>query len=390
MSRPPRRVLALAGVLLAAALPGVLGGQQRREPKRPEIDAKLDTNDWHSYYQAGFKHMRNRPDRAADAFYWASRLDPSRPEPLYARWAALWLADKPRLVQYYKGAEFVVNSPETIAIDTLYAAALKRHPFTHNGLVSVLVAAVFNEQYGSNWEWGTDPWAQSILDYSEGKFERAVAQLRKAMDKDPRRYDLRFELARSQFMLRQYDSAAAQMYALVDEMSRRDQKVLVYLYESRAMYLYAAGMAHLAARRLDLAKEAFGKALVEDLAFERAHAALGTVAIMTHDTATALAEYEQAVALNGNDAALRLDYGSILLTAQRYLDGADQLAKAIALEPHYALPYYYYGIALENLGRSDEAKTQYIAFLARAPARLKSQIAHANQRLEAIAASSGN
>ena len=387
MTIPARVRTAVVAALSATLLIPSVAGAQLKQPARPDLDAKLDTNDWQSYYQAGFKHMRNRPDKAEDFFYWAHRLDPSRPEPLYARWAALWLANKGRLVQYYEGASFVVEAPETRAIDTLFAAALSRHPFTHNAFEAGLFAAYLTQKYGEGgWEWSSDPWTSSILEYSEGKFDRAVQHLRQALAKEPRRFDLRFELARSQFMLRQYDSAAAQVYALVDEMNKREQKTLAYFYQSRAMYLYAAGMAHLAGRQLDQAREAFGKALTEDLSYARAHAALGTVALMQGDTAMALDEYHQAVQIDGTDPALRLDYGSILLSAQRYEEGAAQLAQAIALEPYYALPYYYHGVALENLGRPAEAKKSYVAFLARAPGRLKAPITHANQRIEAITA----
>jgi len=79
------RSAALAfGLVLAAAL--TLQGQdsKKREPKRPKLDAGRDTNSAGAYHQHGMLHLAKRPQVAADAFYWAARLDPSIAEPCTA------------------------------------------------------------------------------------------------------------------------------------------------------------------------------------------------------------------------------------------------------------------------------------------------------------------
>src|SRR5258708_6934114 len=80
------------GLVLAAAL--TLQGQdsKKREPKRPKLDAGRDTNSAGAYHQHGMLQLAKRPQLAADAFYWAARLDPSIAEPWYGRWCALLLA----------------------------------------------------------------------------------------------------------------------------------------------------------------------------------------------------------------------------------------------------------------------------------------------------------
>src|SRR6266853_300071 len=80
------------GLVLAAAL--TLQGQdsKKREPKRPKLDAGRDTNSAGAYHQHGMLQLAKRPQVAADAFYWAARLEPSIAEPWYGRWCALLLA----------------------------------------------------------------------------------------------------------------------------------------------------------------------------------------------------------------------------------------------------------------------------------------------------------
>src|SRR5688500_19144708 len=97
--RIPSLSAALASFVLAA--PPVLHAQA--EPRRPTLAATADTNDWSAYYDAGSRWVEADPKKAADAFYWASKLDPTRPEPFYGRRVALLLQDPRRLVRYWRG-----------------------------------------------------------------------------------------------------------------------------------------------------------------------------------------------------------------------------------------------------------------------------------------------
>ena len=57
--------------------------------KRPKLAAGSDTNDPGAYLSLAIRSLEEKPDEAAAAFYWAARLDPSSPEALDGRRAAL-------------------------------------------------------------------------------------------------------------------------------------------------------------------------------------------------------------------------------------------------------------------------------------------------------------
>jgi hypothetical protein len=73
-------------VLLLVLAPALWA--QDAMPKRPKLPRDADTNDAQAYFEFGLRQGRN-PWRAHDAFHWASRLEPSQPVYLYARYHAL-------------------------------------------------------------------------------------------------------------------------------------------------------------------------------------------------------------------------------------------------------------------------------------------------------------
>src|SRR5439155_1125459 len=64
------------------------------------------------------------------AFYWASRLDPTRAEPLYARWVAYWMRLPGWFEEYVEERPRVLESPNVAQVDSLYQQALFRNPLT--------------------------------------------------------------------------------------------------------------------------------------------------------------------------------------------------------------------------------------------------------------------
>ncbi len=138
------RSAALAfGLVLAAAL--TLQGQdsKKREPKRPKLDAGRDTNSAGAYHQHGMLHLGKRPQVAADAFYWAARLDPSVAEPWYGRWCALLLAMQ-RRDMFALMNDDSRYSKEVTSIDSLRYEALLREPLIYTKLDAVLVRDFFS------------------------------------------------------------------------------------------------------------------------------------------------------------------------------------------------------------------------------------------------------
>src|SRR5262245_61663556 len=120
-------------------------GAQQKEPKRPKLDAQADTNDPAAYLQFGKVHLRKEPQKAADALYWASRLDPTSADAYYARRIALLLTDLPRLSRYLDDDRRTIESKEIKQIDSLYLRALTINPFVSQTLDRELSEALYDD-----------------------------------------------------------------------------------------------------------------------------------------------------------------------------------------------------------------------------------------------------
>ena len=188
-----------------------------------------------------------------------------------------------------------------------------------------------------------------------------------------------------------YDSAAAEMAALVEELRQRDEKKLAHWYESKELLDYGLGLLHLALGNRAAARVVLQQALVENLAFYPAHAALADVALNEGDQAAALREYAQAVELGGDDAGVRHRYAQALADAGRPGEAELQVRQVIELEPLFAAPYFTLGKVLEARGLGQQALAAYRDYVQRAPS-LAPLIPQARARiaeLSAMAADSG-
>lgn len=381
--RPSSLVALVLAAALAAAWPVDSAAQAGdKELKRPKLDAAADTNDWMSYYNYGMRQVRLKPKKAVGAFHWAARLNPARAEPLYGEWAATWMLKPAVLAEYLQGADFIVNSPESRQIDTLLWEAMVRNPIIHRGLEQLLYATANDYTYGKGgWSWSGSAGDQAWLDYSSGRFREAAQEWGALLVKYPKKFHLHEPRAHAFAALAQYDSAVSTMNLLLKEMEKRDRKKLVAFYQSKAMYLYAIGLMQSNAKNYDAAREAYGSALTEDLSMYMAHGRLGNVALAQGDSATAIAEFDLAVQLKGDDPALLNDYGLLLLRVRRDEDAAVVLRKAVQVNPWFASPRYLLALALDRLGKKAEAVSEYREFLARAPLRSASEISLARQRI---------
>ena len=376
-----RAAWAAAALLLPIASGAQVDRRGERVPDRPSLRADADSNDWQAYYAEGIKHLKKLPDRATAYFYWASRLDPSVAEPIFARWVSSWRQDPRLLEEYLNGAEYVVKSGKGATIDSIAYRALLRNPLVNQQLTLWVYE-------GLPGEWASDPLTNGWMLYNRGKYEGALEEFASAL-KDPKRIAVHYDRALVFAALQQNDSAALELEQLVAAMHGRQQKRLTSVYESTAMYEYAAGRAWAFARDFDKAKEAFGRALTEDLSLYMAHAALAELGRLQKDSALAVQEYAQAVELAPGDAALRFGYGNLLLELERYEDAVVQFRAAIEDEPYYALPYLNLAVALDKLGRGREALAPLETFVARAPARYRQQADIAATRAAQIRAESG-
>lgn len=338
-----------------------LGAQKLEVPKRPKLEASADTNDWEAYYEYGARYFQQFPGRAYDAFYWAGRLAPWSADPLYAQWVAFHMRDIPRFQRYLDEDKKILEAPDVQRSDSLARLAFLRNPFIHRGMEMALYDALPGR-------WGGDILSRAWLAYANQKFDKALELFGRAISEKPDKfYRLRHIRAVLFVAMRQFDSAHAEMSALLEKTRQLDEKKLVHVYESKAFYEYAIGRLELARGKQTPAREAFERALIEDLAYGPAHVWLATLSEEKRDTASAMASYAQAVDLAPSDPIYRYQYAVALLKASRTEEGLAQMNQAIALEPYYADSYVFKAAAHELIGQPDSARVAYQTYLGRAP-----------------------
>jgi tetratricopeptide (TPR) repeat protein len=354
------------------------------EPKRPRLPAGVDTNNAQVYYDYGLEKLDRDPERAADAFYWAMRINPTSADAYYARRCALLLSDKYRFQKYEEDDRRTLQSDEIKRIDSLYYYSLTINPFMYRKLDVTLLRAYINNiaediarrdrdvsanevQYViqremSHWSAGFRAWQA----YGEGRFGDALRLYADAIKNARSKAWYRTERGRLFFQLDHADSALSELSQALEELRKTDKKDLVYVYDSKALLEHSVGLIHQRLGNVAAAKEAFGRALQEDLSYFPAHVQLGYIALEAKDTTTALSEMDLAVQIHADDPTLRYIYGYSLAVSGKYKDAEVQLRKAIELDPVFATPYHVLGQVLDGQGKGSEALAQYQTFLARA------------------------
>lgn len=381
-----------AACLIVAALaivPTADAQKKPKEPKRPKMDSGRDTNSAGAYYYWGLGQLRTNPRAARDAFYWASRLDPSWADPLYTQRIAYHLSDLERFWKYLNRTKYVLKQEETKRADSLLYRAMLRDPFLFRRLDKMLIERLIEEMTGGyGGLMGGSPDFLGWAAYSDTRFGEAVQHYAKAIAKRPKDYELHAERARAFFLMGQFDSTVAEMNLALAGYRQEDEKDLVVLYESKAMYEFSIASAYVEAGKLEEARDALGRALTEDLAFYIAHQRMAALSLAAGDTATAVSEYELAVQLNADDAPLRAEYGAVLVRLGKADQAEAHLLRAVELEPWYARPYVLLANAYESLGKTPRAMEYYQKFLDRA-AKRDDLRAGAQSRLTALASGGG-
>lgn len=397
------RVLATltAGLLGASALPA--RAQRDKEPRRPEMPESADTNDANAYYQFGMTQLTRNPERAADAFYWSTRLNPLNAEALYARRCALLLADRYRFRKYMRGDRKTAQSREIRAIDSLYLVALTLNPFVSRTLEGKLIDEFMHdvaEDIARRYNVSTTevrfyldqeardygPSFQATVAYGEGRFRDALDWYAKAIKQAKYKAGYHADRGRLFFQMGTVDSALTELTSALEELRKADKKDIVYFYESKAQIQQSIAMAHLRLGDADKAKAAFGEALTEDLSYHPAHVQLAYLALDQKDTTTALNEMDMAVQIRADDPGIQYMYGHALLSAGRHKDAEAHLRKAIELDPVFAAPVHALAQSLEAQGSVADARAQYEKFLA-ISSKQDLRRAEAQQRIQKLAQS---
>jgi tetratricopeptide (TPR) repeat protein len=377
--RPMRKLACLLSLAILAAFPA-FAQKPERAPKRPKLEATADTNDARAYVDFGFKKFDDDPEAAANAFYWAARLNPDNAEAYYGRRAALIADDKRMLATYVDGSR---RERETLkqlrALDSLQLRAQLLNPFFYRRLE----ARMFNEyirqinsedpadnpgvaqlRYAINtYLQKADASTRAWVAYSDGDFDTALQQYATAMKGQKETASLHLERARIFGMRAQTDSAIAEFKSALDELRKRDAKALVFVYDSKAAIEHSIGMLLEAHDRVSEAREAYGRALLEDVSFYPAHLRLGMLALVAKDTTTAVSELDLAVQIAGNEPYVRYVYGYTLAALGKRPEALTQINKAIELDPYYPLPYITLADIQEKNGDHAAARASYQAYL---------------------------
>lgn len=366
---PLRRLL----LLLGAVVPSFAGAQ------RPSLPREKDPNDWEAYYDLGVEQLGHSSERAQAAFAWASHLRPDRPEPLFGQWLAFHLRDSHRFERYLQDDEKTLRDPEVVRADSLRDAAFRRNPFLHQGLIVLL----WDRLPG---RWPDDALTRAWLSLGRANLPDAAREFGLLIHRNPEKYGhLRLVRAAALVKLQQLDSAASEISALLAQERAQDTKSLGNGYESKELLEYALGLLQLNLRNAAAAREAFGRATVENAGFAPAHAMLGELAIANRDTATALLEFGVAAEADPTDVEILIGYGKALRVAGRPADAAVEFKKAVTLEPYYAEPALHLGVALDESGDGTGAADAYAQFLSKS-IQSDSRRASVEQRLQALKA----
>jgi len=398
-----KKILTMAVAVAAACATAADAQRVHDVPARPALWAGADTNSAGAYYLLGVQRLERDAHTAAAAFYWAERLSPGWPDALYGRHVALLMSDPHRMEQY-ETRRGGIGDREIQAIDSLYYRAVQRDPFLHRKLEKQYVMMYYRNAYAEaiRQETGgrddaaaeylmqslmrdTDPYTRAWLAYADGRFPAAIQFYEQVLRRERNPVRLRLRLGQIHYLSGNYAQAAEHLRLGIEALRQDDRRQVVRVYESKAMLEYSLAAALEQAGNVDGAREAYGRALQEDLAFWPGHRRMAMLAVARGDTATALVELGLAVELAPGEADLHYDYGYLLLAAHKILESAAEMKKAAELDPYYAAPHFYLAAMNDASGMTDDALEHYRAYLERA-ATDDSHLAQARTRVAALSA----
>lgn len=359
-------------------------------PKRPTLDADADTNSAADYYDYGMANLTKYPQRAADGFYWASQIDPTWAQPLYARRVALILASAdPFVIGYLNGERGISHSKDSRHLDSLELHARMLNPFFRRVLEKELVMRFLEAQYNfvngtatgveretfhyyaeQYWRTNASPYMRAILAVSDNRLSQALRLYHDALSQG-RRAGAEIHMARGElfYSMGNDDSARVELQQGLDSLRGREAKDFVYLYESKSVFEHGIGLIDERSGLIEQAREAYARALREDLSYYPAHLRLGLLALAEGDTTTALSELDLAAQIKEDEPLVQTTYGVVLIEVGHLEEADRHLHRAVELAPFYAAPYYALGRVAQMAHRPADAVRHYLAYLARVVAQ---------------------
>ncbi|HEY2805951.1 MAG TPA: hypothetical protein VGI92_08835 [Gemmatimonadales bacterium] len=372
-------VLSLGAGSVMAQKPGDI-------PRRPRLPDGADSNSAASYRSLALQKLQSDPDKAADALYWATRLEPTTAEFIWGYRAALLLADRQMALDYLTDDPGIRHRPQARLLDSLNNRARMLDPFLRPWLDDVVITELVKDEarrsvrqaQGEEFSEseldfevraylsGTDSPLSPYLEFARGHLAQAIGGWQNRERREPRNAGIHIELARAFATAGLLDSARNEMTNGLELLRTSDTTTMRLFYNSKASLEYFIGRVDERRGQPDSARAAYERALVEDLSYYPAHVQLGRLAYMRGDTAANLQELARAVDVKGDDYVCRLVYGSALAAAHQLDSAVVHLRRAIDLEPWAARPRIILAVVLENQGNHAAATESYRAFAERA------------------------
>jgi tetratricopeptide (TPR) repeat protein len=333
--------------------------------------------------------LRWDPEKAAAAFYWAARLEPSWAAPLYGQYAALLLSQPNWLLtDYIVRHRTTLRRPEIQRIDSLAYLGLFKNPFVDRGFDGVVLSTWIDREtrgaaqlrdlgkYDRRWT----AWAAM----ARGDFTMAIEVFDEVIKRHPDDPDLRFWRAHAFFAQGAIDSARTSVQSALGLTRTVEADLPGVGWVSHAFTEYCVGFLFELAGQHDSARVAYERALLDDLTLHAAHRQLARVRLALRDTAGALAEFREASTLAPGDGTYLYDLGMLLTVTGQADSGMAALLRATTAEPFYAPPHYTLGLLYQHSGFAREAAEHYTIFLRLAPRTMAPAIKAARERLAAL------
>lgn len=397
MARPGtlRLLLLLAGVM---AMPL----QAQRTPRRPHLSGDADTNDAVSYFQLGTERLERNPGSAADAFWWAARLDPLSAQVWYGQYQAQLARDPSRYVRYVLREPRALQAPEVLAIDSLRLRAIALDPFFHRGLEEPLLKSYARESTPRDQFMGrgdaisdpeqvaqmeryfreTDPYLAGVFSYGHGELRDAIRYWGNALAS--REHDWMWAERGVAFVeLRQLDSARANFTRAIDRARSGSGDQLHHVWETSAAYQVALGRVLEDTRNWAGARDAYQNATAANAAYYPAWLRLGVLGLRTGDTASAIAALKRVLELQPDDYFAHVTLGAALGNRGDRDSSLAHLRRATVIEPWAAGSWLLLARALDAAHDSTQAVASFQKYVALAPRNDPARLI-AGQRIEVL------